>query len=155
MRQPAHVGSSRSAHVNRFWEADFELASNVVDAINQHFMRSSPHEDTFDHLVKTGEPVCRREVGLVVVVWLCGACCLVSAQHSFVKKERSHTHESRRPSLSSHPADEIASFVPDGRFVLEGELAPRGCKNCTCKGRRQIDTEFLLKVGMRVQNVRH
>jgi hypothetical protein len=88
MRQPAHVCGSRSAHVNRFREAGFELASNVVDAIDQHFMRSSPHEHTFDHLVETGEPVRRREVGLVVVVWLCGACCLVSAQYSFVRKER-------------------------------------------------------------------
>jgi hypothetical protein len=91
MRQPAHVGRSRSSHVNRFREAGLELASHVFDAVNQHLMRSSPHKYTFDHLVETREPVCGRQIGLVVVVWLCGTCCLVSAQHS-IEKERLITY---------------------------------------------------------------
>jgi hypothetical protein len=91
MRQPAHVGRSRSSHVNRFREAGLELASHVFDAVNQHLMRSSPHKYAFDHLVETREPVCGRQIGLVVVVWLCGTCCLVSAQHS-IEKERLITY---------------------------------------------------------------
>lgn len=60
MRKPSHVGCFRSSHVNRFRETGFKLASDVVDAIDQNLVRSSPHEYAFDHLVKAGEPVSRR-----------------------------------------------------------------------------------------------
>jgi hypothetical protein len=81
------VSRSGSSHVNRFWEAGFELASNVFDAVNEHLMRSAPYKYAFDYPVETGEPICGRQVGLVVVVRLCGACCLVSAHHSVGKKD--------------------------------------------------------------------
>jgi hypothetical protein len=94
MRQPAHVCRPGSSHINRFWEAGLELACNVFDAIDQHLMRSSPYEYALDHLVEAGEPIGGCQVGLVVVVWLCGACCLLLAQHSIAKQDRSRTHES-------------------------------------------------------------
>jgi hypothetical protein len=66
----------------------------------------------------------------------------------------SHTVESSSPSLCTCFTDKVTSLVARGRVVVGWEFHPRRCEDCTGERSRQLDTELVAEIGMRVQDVR-
>lgn len=69
------------------------------------------------------------------------------------QEENGRTHESRRPAVGGRLTDKIASFVAFDGIVVCGKFHPRRRDDRSCQGSGQLDTKFLSKARMRVQDV--